>query len=179
MSDKVAASETIQDEKWKQEIEFRERELSVKEKDFAFRQEVQQRSGWRSPLVVAIIGASVVAAGNAAVTWYDSKLARAIEEEKAESARILEVIKTGNPDKAAVNLKFLLDTKLIVNQETVQNVNAYLGNRLPGGGVVLGTEVDPERMRQLFKEWELDLRAEYALKKSELKAQEKKRQAEP
>ena len=40
--------------------------------------------------------------------------ARILEESKAEAARILEVIKTGNnSDKAAVNLKFLVDAGLI------------------------------------------------------------------
>jgi hypothetical protein len=36
-----------------------------------------------------------------------------LEEAKAEAVRILEVIRTDNPDKAATNLKFLVDAGLI------------------------------------------------------------------
>jgi len=60
---------------------------------------------------------------------------RVLEEGKAEAARILEVIKTGNdPEKAAENLKFLVDTGLISDAGRRKNIQAFLDSRKPGQG---------------------------------------------
>ena len=48
---------------------------------------------------------------------------------KAESDRILEVIKTGDPEKAANNLSFLLDAGLIKNKETSDYLRSFLVSR--------------------------------------------------
>jgi len=97
-------------EKWQSEIEMRERG--------------QARSRWTDPLVVAIFAAAFAALGNAVVAVVNGRLQReleaskrdaelALEESKAESVRILEMIKTGDTETAAKNLTFLLDTRLI------------------------------------------------------------------
>jgi secreted trypsin-like serine protease len=65
-----------------------------------------------------------------------------LEQSKAEAARILEVVKTNNPDKAATNLKFLIDTGLISDQNVSKQVQAYLDTRKPGEGVTLPTNQD-------------------------------------
>ena len=59
--------------------------------------------------------------------------ARGIEETKAEAARIFEVIKTGNPDQAAKNLKFLVDVGLISDPGRIKSIKALdlEGNQLP------------------------------------------------
>jgi hypothetical protein len=49
----------------------------------------------------------------------------------------LEVIKTDDPDIAAKNLRFLLESGLIQDQATVVKVGAYLSVRKPGEGVSL------------------------------------------
>jgi hypothetical protein len=64
-----------------------------------------------------------------------------IEEAKAEAARILEAIKTSDPDRAAVNLDFLLKTGLIINQDRRANLAAYLKDRTPGQGPALPAAV--------------------------------------
>jgi hypothetical protein len=49
------------------------------------------------------------------------------------------MIKTGEPDKAAGNLKFLIDTGLINNEERVVQIQRYLSTRQPGTGPFLPT----------------------------------------
>ena len=47
------------------------------------------------------------------------------------------MIKTGEPDKAASNLKFLIDTGLMSNNERVAQIQGYLSTRQPGTGPFL------------------------------------------
>ena len=49
-----------------------------------------------------------------------------MEETKAEAARILEVIKTGDADKAAANLKFLADMGLISDVDRLQHIQIII-----------------------------------------------------
>jgi hypothetical protein len=119
-------------EKWQTDVRLREREIAVKESEQKIKDrevqakiEEQNRSRWTNPLVLAVMAAALAAAGNAAVALINGILQRSIEEERAsfqnvsatkkaeedrqieeikgESARILEVIKTNNPDMAAAN----------------------------------------------------------------------------
>lgn len=131
---------------------LRRRELQLKLDD-------AKRSRWTNPLVLAVAGAALAAIGNGVVTWMSGSQQRALEEErskraqhiqddnnkqqlkleafKAESTRILEAIKTNNPDSAAVNLQFLLDAGLIANEDTIKYLQAYLPSRKPGQGPAL------------------------------------------
>lgn len=90
-------------EKWEVEKAFKERDFVLKERDQYFREEEldikkkeQAASGWKNPLVVAIMAASVAALGNALITLTNAKLQRELEDQKSEQARILEMIKTGD-----------------------------------------------------------------------------------
>jgi hypothetical protein len=60
-----------------------------------------------------------------------------LEANKAEGARILEMIKTGtdNPDKAAKNLSFLVEIGLATDKDG--RIKNYLTNRRPGEGTSL------------------------------------------
>jgi hypothetical protein len=49
----------------------------------------------------------------------------------------LEVVKTNDPDKAATNLKFLIDAGLIADADVKKHIQAYLEKREPGEGIVL------------------------------------------
>lgn len=128
-------------EKWLAEYELRKREIEIKERD-------QSRSRWSSPVVLAVLAASLAGLGNAAATWLNgmeqrkleagrAEQAKIMEETKAEAARILEVIKTGDPNKAAVNLKFLVHTGLISNADRLKNIQIFLADRPDGGGPTL------------------------------------------
>lgn len=133
-------------EKWETDAAFREREISLKEKEHEYRgaelelkRQEQASSGWRNPLVVAILAATIAASGNAVVTVVNGSLQRRLENEKSEQARILEMIKTGDPDKAAKNLEFLLEAGLISHPQIQTELRNYLANRKPGSGPTLPT----------------------------------------
>ena len=67
-------------------------------------------------LVCRVLGAGLAAGGNLIAAYYNSVEQRRLESVKAESQLILEVIKTANPDKAAENLNFLVQTQLIADR---------------------------------------------------------------
>lgn len=134
-------------ERWLGEYELRKREIEIKERD-------QSRSRWSSPVVLAVLAAALAGLGNAAVTWQNGleqrKLevektaqAKIVEETKAEAARIFEVIKTGDADKSAANLKFLVDTGLITNSDRIEKIQAFLDHRPPGSGPALPAGPSP------------------------------------
>jgi hypothetical protein len=54
-----------------------------------------------------------------------------------EAARIVEVVKTNDPNKAAINLRFLADTGLIGEGLLKTKIDTYLKNRKTGSGIVL------------------------------------------
>ena len=126
-------------EKWEAEKNFRERELAIKEAELELERKDRASSGWRNPLVVAILAATAAAAGNAVVAIVNGRLERDLESEKSEQTRILEMIKTGDPDKAADNLDFLLKAGLIQDAGQAQRIQRFLDSRAPGSGPSLPT----------------------------------------
>jgi len=142
-------------EKWRAETEVRARELALfereqanKDAELALRRDEQARSRWTNPLVVAILAAALAAVSNAVIAVVNGKLQRAleaskrdaelaIEESKAESVRILEMIKTGETETAAKNLTFLLDTGLVTGTPRAVRLREFLAHRQPGTGPAL------------------------------------------
>jgi hypothetical protein len=101
-----------------------------------------------NPLTVAVAVAALALVGNVVATWWNGRLQRVLEEEKAsqtlrleeskaESERILEMIKTGDPGKAVTNLKFLLDAGLIASADRVAKLRTYLEKTPAGSGPAL------------------------------------------
>ncbi len=70
---------------------------------------------------------------------------RELERQKAEGARILQALKTGDPDQAAENLQLLIETKLI--QESADAIRLYLANRQPGEGASLPSQAPTHAAR--------------------------------
>ena len=124
-------------EKWAAEKAFRERELALKEAELKLKREDEASSSWRSPLVVAILAATLAAAGNAVIAIVNGNLQRDLDDRKAEQTRILEMIKTGNPDSAAANLDFLLKSGLISDPSRASKLESFLKARQPGTGPTL------------------------------------------
>src|SRR5262249_17202252 len=127
---------------------LREREQANQDADIELKRKEQATSKWRSPLVVAIFAAAIAGVGNAGVAalngWYQRDLdgskrdaERALEENKAESTRVLEMIKTGDTETAAKNIAFLLDTGLVTEPIRVGKLREFLANRRPGTGPAL------------------------------------------
>src|SRR5262245_9895390 len=116
-------------QKWVDECKFRQEELELKRAEqrrlvdeLAFKVREAERSRWWNPLVIARIAAALAAGGNAAVAWLNGTNLQKIEEQKAESERIIAAMKTGDPDNAVVNLKFLADAGLIRNTKTAKYI---------------------------------------------------------
>ncbi|KNH29495.1 hypothetical protein ACS77_02100 [Pseudomonas syringae] len=138
--------DSLEREKWEAEKAFREREVVIKERQLiADETELELKrtelasSSWRNPLVVAIMAATVAATGNAVVSVLNGFSQRNLEEQKSEQARILEMIKTGSADKAAENLKFLLEAGLIADSVRAGKIREFLSKREPGEGPTLPT----------------------------------------
>lgn len=84
---------------------------------------------WRNPLVLAIMAAALAAFGNGVVSYVGARQQTLLEASKAESARILEMIKTGDTEQAARNLSFLADTGLVTNDEVRSKLARFLADR--------------------------------------------------
>jgi S1-C subfamily serine protease len=125
------------------EIKFKETEIKLKEQQNAsekltFDQAEARRNRWTNPLVVAVFAAAVAAAGNAIVALLNGSAQRATEQVKDDQALILESIKANSdPDKAATNLKFLVETALISNSDRRTEIETFLKNRKQGEGPAL------------------------------------------
>jgi hypothetical protein len=130
-------------EQWLAEHQLRAREIAFKEREVDLREEELSRSRWSSPLVVAILAATGAAFGNAVVAYLNGQEGQALENTRAESARILEMIKTGDADKAAENLRFLADAGLIETPARLAAIHHYIDARLPGHGTSLPALVAP------------------------------------
>ncbi|MFZ3326658.1 MAG: hypothetical protein WA231_12510 [Methylocella sp.] len=129
-------------QKWDDEVRLRNREFEIRDREA----QAAIRAQETNPLVLALLSATLAGVGNLAVAWKTGadQLAlakdknteeKAIEETKAESARILVVVKASDPDRAAQNLTFLLDSWLITTQDRRDKLAAYLAKRKGGQGV--------------------------------------------
>jgi GH24 family phage-related lysozyme (muramidase) len=159
--DAPLADNTFEREKWAFDCRLREREISVKEReqstkegDLALKQSEQAGAHWKSPLVVAILAAAVAGTGNAIVAYLNGSAQVVLETQKSEQSRILEMIKTGNPDKAAENLKFLLDAGLIRDAAMRSDLASFLGTRKPGTGPTLPSAFAPRDLPDLVSRYE-------------------------
>jgi hypothetical protein len=117
-------------EKWDADQSWRQAELSL-------RREELRKGRSTHPIVVVIIGGCLTAAFGMWTTHLNSQAGQVQETARAEAARILEVVKTGDPDTAAKNLQFLADVGLVTDERVSQKLHDYIANRLPGQGISL------------------------------------------
>jgi len=127
--------------RWEAECAFREREIAVSEREqeskdaqLALARAEHAASRWKNPLVVAILAAAVAALGNAFVVYTNANSQTNLETLKSEQARILEMLNTESPDKAAANLEFLLRAGLIRDPGIRRDLEEFLKRRKPGTG---------------------------------------------
>lgn len=118
----------LEREKHRDEIQFKRDELELRRAE-------EQRAKWHSPLLLAVIAAIIGLLSNAAVAWLNGSSQRELEDKKAEAARIIEALKTGDPDVAAENLKLLVEAGLV--RESAGQIRTYLQNRKVGEGARL------------------------------------------
>ena len=147
-----ASDNDFEKRKWLDEMRLREQELEIKAREadikakevenasaqVTFTRDEARRNRWTNPLVVAVLAAAIAGAGNAIVALLNGYAQRETEEIKEDQGLILEAIKANNdPDKAAVNLRFMADTALISNQKRRVEIQSYLKTRKPGEGPAL------------------------------------------
>jgi hypothetical protein len=99
---------------------------------------------WYASIVVAAViatsGGLFATAGSLWVSWYNAQLQRELEVRRSEQALILAMMNTGDPDKAARNLEFLVSTGLVADPALVTRLRHFLEARVPGGGPYLSGE---------------------------------------
>lgn len=95
------------------EVAAREREVAAKEREVAAKEKELQRSRWTSPLVIGLIAATLGLLGNLTVAIVNNKATRDVERRKEQNNLVVELIRTGDPGKAAKNLLFFLDHGLL------------------------------------------------------------------
>ncbi len=115
-------------EKHRDDLEFRYKELSLRELK-------ERRAVWHNPLFLALLAAIIGLLSNATVAWFNGRSQRVLEDKKAEAVRILEALRTGDPDVAAENLTLLVEAGLV--SEHAAEIRSYLANRQPGEGARL------------------------------------------
>ena len=132
----------------KTELELKRREQDNRDLEAKLKKGEYEGRGWKNPLVLAIIATAVAATGNAAVSVVNGYFQRdledrkssaelALERSKSESTRIVEMIKTGDPERAAKNLEFLLNSGLLADPALTAKLAEFLKQRSPGAGPVL------------------------------------------
>jgi|SRR6516162_555581 hypothetical protein len=117
-----------------QELEQQQldRDFALRERELAFKEAEARRARLWNPIAIAILGAAIAAGGSAFVSWQNNTANLELERLRKESARILEVVKTGDLDSAAKNLEFLLSTGLIQSSLIARSVADYLSKRKAG-----------------------------------------------
>ncbi|QPF81978.1 hypothetical protein IC762_19485 [Bradyrhizobium genosp. L] len=95
-----------------------------------------------SPILIAVWTAAIAALGNGVVSYMNGRQMYALEHEKAQSAVILEVVKTNSPDRAAGNLAFLVEIGVISEEQAGERLKNYLKTRVAGQGPSLPSVSD-------------------------------------
>ncbi|QRM55331.1 M15 family metallopeptidase [Sinorhizobium sp. BG8] len=120
-------------ERWEEERERAQREHKLKERELSLKEldadRTRRVAGWTNPIVLAIATAALAATGNALVTYVSARQQRALEESKAEAARILEMIKTDDTEKAKANLAFLVEAGLISSTDVREKISNFIATR--------------------------------------------------
>lgn len=143
----------FEQQKWRDELEWRNAELEfkrraqecehkIKEAELAFK----KRESWRSPLMLAVVAATVAGIANVFVAYYNGGSQRALEFQKAEQARILEMVKT-DEKQAINNLRFLSQIGLIADPAIRNKIDAYKPKS--GEGVALPPQIASARREEL------------------------------
>jgi murein L,D-transpeptidase YcbB/YkuD len=121
------------------ELDLRESELDLRERELDLAGGRARAERWRNPLTVAVAAAALAGFINAYIADADNRTQLALENtnnqaqlaletSKAESARILEVLKIGEPDRVRENLNFLLQLGLIQSEPLTRTLRAWNAN---------------------------------------------------
>lgn len=125
MNTEQSEEKSWEEKKFWREMELRERELQVAE--------LRLRSDNRRNLLIGALVPIVVALMTVLPSHLNSKNQQAMQRLTFEANLIMESIKTGDPDQATVNLKFLTQSGLLTG-ETASQIDKFLRLRRPASG---------------------------------------------
>ena len=80
---------------------------------------------WSNPLTVAVIAAALAGFSSIYLAYLNNRAQVALEASKAESDRILEVLKIGEPERVRENLRFLLQLGLVKDDALRRRIEAW------------------------------------------------------
>lgn len=83
---------------------------------------------WSNPLTVAVIAAALAGFSGLYLASVNNRAQVALEASKAESDRILEVLKIGEPERVRENLRFLLQLGLVKDEALRRRIEAWDAN---------------------------------------------------
>ena len=111
-----------------QALELKRRELELQERglDLVGRKAKSER--WSNPLTVAVIAAALAAFTNAYLAYVNNQAQVALERSRAESERILEMLRVGDPARVRENLRFLLQLGLVQDEGLRRRIIAWEAN---------------------------------------------------
>lgn len=90
---------------------------------------MSERPGrWINPLTVAVAAAALAGFSNAWLAYENNRAQLALEAKRAESARILEMLRAGDPARVRENLRFLLQLGLVQDEDLRRRIEAWEAN---------------------------------------------------
>jgi hypothetical protein len=95
------------------ELNWKPGEYDLAVREIVLKENEQRISRWLFPILLGLGGVILTGCLNVFATFYNGYLQRQLEENKEESDRILEVIKTFDQSKVRLQFQFLLDAGLI------------------------------------------------------------------
>lgn len=116
----------LEKEKLKFERYKARKDFELRRDELDLRKAEARPKSWNNPLVIAFAAGAVGLLGNALVAWLNSRSEIHLEEQEAQSERVLEVIRSGDPETAAERLQFLLQTGLYTDRNGL--LASYLEN---------------------------------------------------
>lgn len=134
-TDSGDAKLALEEKTLKEDVRLRERELDLRESEIELRRSESSQGLLHNPAFFALVAAAIGLAGNAFVAFYNATAALNQEAAKAEYARVLEMIKVGDPVQASKNLQMLLETGLYTDRGG--KLQAYINSHKGGSGAFL------------------------------------------
>ena len=83
---------------------------------------------WSNPLTVAVVAAALAGFSSVYLAYVNNRAQLELETRRAESERILEVLKAGAPDRVRENLRFLLQLGLVQDEALRARIEAWEAN---------------------------------------------------
>ena len=135
-------------ERWHFDKAYRERELALKERELTHKiADAHVATRW-SPILVAIIGASLAGIANVVALYWSGKQQIDLERQKAEQqrdlellkseqSRVLQVLAAKDQEQASRNLTFLLEVGLITSPQLTQALTKYQATKKAGEGPLI------------------------------------------